>query len=476
MDKRVFIIFMISLFFVNGVSTLNITADSCSQEHVQSVVDQVQNAGGGIVYIPAGDCTWTNDVDIEGLVSVIGTGIDQTIIRGNITQLFEHNEAVGESDNYVEYAHMTIYGRQSGGSNSAIKFYNVNYFRIHNIKFAESQWHSVITGRRVFQGLIDNCTFNRNDLGSSDYGISFAGINWINPPSCGLNYTQNCLNDWDDWYKKVGDYTGNEGSCYGDPYDSNWKPGLVDALYIEDNTFNWKGSAIAMNWGSCSKTVWRYNVFNNRNPDSGGIKPGAVFAIFHNNIFNNTNTEDNTPPNGGLLIRLRADTLFYNNEIVGYGGPNSGSHLFAFVAYGCSYGYCYPDDVVPNEIYIWNNTYINCASTCEDSNTGCWAEYSEGEPDRIAINENYFFRAPQSGERLWSHMQNPETPNEYTYPHPLRNEDSIQTCNHPADTSPNNCVIDIDELTAYVNQWKSDLSISINSVMDAISKWKAGSY
>ena len=50
------------------------------------------------------------------------------------------------------------------------------------------------------------------------------------------------------------------------------------------------------------------------------------------------------------------------------------------------------------------------------------------------------------------------------------------TCNHPADISPNDCVIDLNELNSYINNWKTNLDISIPEVMDAISKWKAGGY
>ena len=46
---------------------------------------------------------------------------------------------------------------------------------------------------------------------------------------------------------------------------------------------------------------------------------------------------------------------------------------------------------------------------------------------------------------------------------------------HLADLNKNN-IIELSELNSYVNSWKTNLDISINEVMDAISKWKAGSY
>lgn len=392
-----------------------LTAPTCSQADVQNAVNKAKS--GDVVKIPSGNCTWDNDIDISGAIRVIGAGIDKTNIRFSSKTAFEHTAVGGTASVYAEYTGFTFYATNADASSSAITLRDANNFRIHHCKFAESRWHPVLSGRRVYQGLIDNNTFNRNKLGSSDYGVSFSGSD-TDKPACGLTYTESCLAEWDDWYKKEGDYVGTGGSCAGAPYNVNWKPGQVDAVYIEDNTFNWHGSAIEMNWGSCSKTVWRYNTFNNTNPNSGGIKPGAVYFEMYNNVFNNTSTGETASPNGGMLIRLRADGLFYNNTINGYGGASDYSHIFAFVAYGCSFGYCYPDDVVPNEIYIWNNTYPN--SGCTPSDAGCWAEYGEGEPTRIALNENYFFRAPKTGERLFAYMQNESTPLQYTYPHPLQ--------------------------------------------------------
>lgn len=391
----------------------NITASSCAHGDVQSAVDRASS--GDTVSIPSGTCNWNDDVDISGVIKIAGAGIDKTVIRSSAGRAFEHLNVGGTAKNYAEYSGITFYGTKDG-SNAAISMRDATNFRIHHCKFGESRWHPVITGRRVYQGLIDNNIFNRNDLGSSDYGISFAGSD-TDKPSCGLRYTPGCLEEWDDWYKKEGSYTGTAGSCGGAPFDVNWEPGQVYAVYIEDNTFNWHGSAIEMNWGSCSKTVWRYNTFNNIDPNGGGIKPGAVYFEMYKNTFNNNATGEKAAPNGGMLIRLRADGLFYDNTINGYGGSTDSSHIFAFVAYGCSFGYCYPDDVVPDEIYVWNNNYIN--SGCTASESSCWQEYDEGEPDRIALNENYFFRAPKSGERLHAFMQDANTPNQYTYPHPM---------------------------------------------------------
>ena len=52
----------------------------------------------------------------------------------------------------------------------------------------------------------------------------------------------------------------------------------------------------------------------------------------------------------------------------------------------------------------------------------------------------------------------------------------LETCNHPAEQGTPDCIISLNELTAYVNSWKSDLSISLVEVMEAINYWKAGGY
>jgi hypothetical protein len=45
---------------------------------------------------------------------------------------------------------------------------------------------------------------------------------------------------------------------------------------------------------------------------------------------------------------------------------------------------------------------------------------------------------------------------------------------HPADTTQD-CQIDMNELTAYITRWKlNNLDVTINQMMDAVGKWKAG--
>ena len=50
------------------------------------------------------------------------------------------------------------------------------------------------------------------------------------------------------------------------------------------------------------------------------------------------------------------------------------------------------------------------------------------------------------------------------------------TCNHPAEQGTPDCTISLNELTSYLNSWKTNLDISINSIMEAINYWKQGSY
>ena len=49
------------------------------------------------------------------------------------------------------------------------------------------------------------------------------------------------------------------------------------------------------------------------------------------------------------------------------------------------------------------------------------------------------------------------------------------TCNHPAEQGTLDCIISLNELNFYINNWKTNLDISINEVMEAINYWKQGS-
>jgi len=396
---------MFPILFILGIASyakgLNVTAKSCSQSDVQSAVNKVQNSGDGVVFIPAGDCTWIRSVIVRGNVSFIGQGSHNTIIRKvGGRSIFEHTSFKNRPGNrWVRYSKIGFHGLSDKTSTLAIDLKDTLNFRIDQCYFYSSRWHGVVTLRRVKMGLIDHNTFVRSDFGTSDYGIQL-GSNYLHKPStCDYN-DANCRSKWDAWWD---DPNSNNGMTFNE----NFPAGTGDAIYVEDNVFDWKGSTIQGNWGSNQAIVFRHNTVRNRDGNNGGIKPGAQWFEIYNNTFENIAPSSKENP-FAAAIYLRSSGLFYNNTIINYARGGQ------FAAWYCGFGFCYTDQVLMDKTYVYNNIYINC--TCPGDNSNCWTKWSEGAPDRITENKNYFFRAPQPSDRIY-----PYTP--YTYPHPLASID-----------------------------------------------------
>ena len=79
----IFVILLVisSLKLTIEASALDVTAASCSNAHIQAAVDQVYNANGGSVYIPAGTCNHGGMIRMSDGINLIGAGEGQTIIH-----------------------------------------------------------------------------------------------------------------------------------------------------------------------------------------------------------------------------------------------------------------------------------------------------------------------------------------------------------------------------------------------------------
>ena len=170
------------LALVSSASALDVTADSCSRDHIQAAVDQVIAAGGGTVYIPAGDpCTWTNGEqvnvsDLSGSISIIGAGKDNTILRLYPDSATDLHFNVNNVD-FIRISGIGLYAtnREPNGAGTAnsIKLIWVDNYRIDNCHI-EGAYNGAITWKNTPKGLIDHCTFKRppDDYGGSTYGLS----------------------------------------------------------------------------------------------------------------------------------------------------------------------------------------------------------------------------------------------------------------------------------------------------------------
>ena len=373
---------------------MNWTADSCSEDDVQYCVDNCIS-DGDTVLIPAGACDWGDEVAVTGNITFEGAGSSSTLLTlsGSNDWFFDHQQV----DTFAEYSGIGFYapdGRGQGTS-QGIYFRDTANYRVHDCYF-EGCWHGVIAHKRVVKGLIDHNTFKRTDDYTSDYGIEL-GSNYDDSKPDECTYSeQSCRDAWDVFWD-------DPDTNYGMVFNEDFPAGSVGMIYVEANYFDWKGSACEGNWGSKMAICFRYNTIVNRDGNTGGVKPGAQWVEFYNNKVTNTAEGAEADP-AGAAFYMRASGLVHHNEFVNY---NSGGQ---FAAWYCGFGYCYTDQALMDEAYVFSNVYTNC--DCPGDNSDCWTEWGEGAPERIAEDQNYFFRAPESGDRIYPYTM-------YTCPHPL---------------------------------------------------------
>ncbi len=202
---------------------------------------------------------------------------------------------------------------------------------------------------------------------------------------------EQCEADWNAWWDNTERKSG---------FDENYVPGTDNAHFVEDCTFDWYKSDLAGNWGNVTAWVIRNNTFRHTTGQVFmGFKPGTIFAHVYNNTFEKLGEQ------GGKGFYPRGSGLFYNNLFKNLDRAGDFSSYRAFSDYYVS------EQVRMDELYIYNNTYENC--DCSEDGPDCWSSFDSEKPRSwIGENKTYFFRAPQSGERLYGF-------NEFVYPHPL---------------------------------------------------------
>lgn len=176
----IFLIILLMLSITTKVRASDVTADSCSRNDVQSAISQVQNAGGGTVYIPAGDCNWdgkgSSGTPIQGKVSIIGAGVGKTILRVTDRSTFFYYSGKGDST-FFRLSGITFYSdlgcTSSCKPSIGIQIRKTENFRIDHTHF-EGYFGPVIQWKSVPKGLIDHSTFVNHNISNSGsyYGIS----------------------------------------------------------------------------------------------------------------------------------------------------------------------------------------------------------------------------------------------------------------------------------------------------------------
>jgi hypothetical protein len=395
-----------------------VLAKSGSAADIQAAVNVVSAAGGGIVYIPAGNWTWDGQtVTIPSGVNIIGTGL----------------AGCNGHPNFVDYVPQTIlYNIFPQGSPSMPTMFEVNSpnpypepsekpTRISGIEFVATapanateendQAGEAIVVNHAYNCRIDHCTF----INFCNIAVSFSANSGWNTTSCCYGVIDHCVvNDsyklsGSGWSWGYGFYAGGDVQQAGPPYPSgmkNWNTNITDFLgrygpipscalmYVEDCHFSYcrhSTDGIAGGWD-----VVRYNLFDNPYPQSGygeadlhGSGGGSWDSGRGVEIYNNTfvgageslsNQLAEIRGGGGVIFNntfeASADAIEMANET----GTNG------WIA----------EQV--EQLYIWDNTLTNVGSLL--LNDGNYVQ-----------NVNYFLRAPNRTQDGFTY-----TP--YPYPNP----------------------------------------------------------
>lgn len=402
------------------ISTNYIVARSGNPQDIQAAVDAVAAAGGGTVYIPAGDWVFnipSNEdcgVVVPGGVNLIGAGKDVTILRMMQPFQDQRNQVMigvdGRNMKPTRISGITFIGNLSNGEGTQYSLYGLGIgdcknFRVDHCKFIDFSGAGVGTdcyttavnyenGEYQYYwnwGLIDHCDFD-NPYKETVGGIWAYGVAVFGPgrSDAWLYNLSDILGRWDietnpircalyEWNSQQQKYV------LVDPYGGKYFRWLV---YIEDCTFKRCRHGIASNGGVFY--VARHNHFEYNDPigwpnvDVHGAMGnegwwGGRGAEVYSNVI------DETEHSGGWGIDYRGGGgVVFNNTIIS-------------CDYGVSMRYegantnvvCWVKD-----LWIWSNNFIDVTTTIYD-------------PYNIYDEEVHYFLRQRSNYIS------------YTYPHPL---------------------------------------------------------
>jgi hypothetical protein len=408
------------------ISVNKIWAKSGSAEDIQAAVDAVAAAGGGIVYVPAGNFFFNSErttyngrrvgVAIPGGVSVIGAGKDVTILT-SLQPTYTHSAMFfcdGSNDRPIRISGITFVGYVAGDIDDGTYPY-VGYgvymwcckkFRVDHCKFLNfpdagvgcQVYSEASKGENgVYQfywnwGLIDHCDFDnpykdeRSGTWYWGYGVNVGGPGG---PYAWLYNLSDILGRWDIETNPVRcalyQWNSSEQRYYlVDPYGGKYFRWLV---YIEDCNFTRTRHATT-SYGSAFYVV-RYCTFTEPRPK------GYPMSDVHGSL--------QVGGMGGRGLESY-DNVYYAAQGYAYscafGMRGGGGVIFNNTIYNCreGVGLSKDQDTTPdflvNDLWIWGNNFVNVTYPISDPQN----LYTEGEDYRLQARPNYV---------------------PYPYPHPL---------------------------------------------------------
>lgn len=289
-----------------------INAATGSRQDIQNAINAATK--GDTVRIPSGQFSFSGTVQIDAGITIMGAGIDQTILQKIDTSgkhMFQVDCSNGEQ---IIITGITFIGVSDGTRDRGLDLDNhCKNFRIYNCSFKKFNWAGIqIRGKA--RGVVDHCQFIDNYLRGFGYGLEILGDS-----------------------------------------DASWQRplelGTENAVFVEDCYFRGCRHTIAANNGA--RYVFRHNQIEDNREDAAAIDAHGLvsswprgtrsYEIYENTISNSIERW------AGIGIRGGDGVIFNNTMIRGIEDPiklwNDGGNN------------CYPCKDQIRELYIWNNTY-----------------------------------------------------------------------------------------------------------------------
>ena len=221
-----------ALVFTSNANAATIHALSCSNTDVQMAITSASS--GDTVIVPAGTCTWTTTVSIPSgkAIKLIGAGIDVTTIESTTTRLTVIN------NDYSRVSGFTFHRTTGTDTAASVIFRGATNFRLDHCKFTNADyattWTVAVQADAFMSdtyprptGVVDNCTIDKMKIVVWG-GSNFARHNdfWDDPSVMGTDGTvyfeDNMLDRGDvNSILSDSDYGGSYVIRYNDIYGGN---------------------------------------------------------------------------------------------------------------------------------------------------------------------------------------------------------------------------------------------------------------
>ena len=388
--------FLISLFLCGVINigyadAATVNASSCSQADVEAAISSASDAD--TVAIPSGSCLWSNLIMTNKGITLQGAGIGVTTITcGAGTSCLEIRNTAGGSPFRVTA--FTWSGANTTSAKGIIHSQSTDdNWRIDNNKFAN------ITTRGI--------NINSNNENDSSYGV--VDHNTFEAPYELSAHGVDVVGDRDTAWTRA--YT----------------PGTANAVYIEDNTFNYayKNDGVGDGY-SGARIVFRYNTVTGTNLGVHGLDSGNRRSTHTIEYYNNTFDANGGTFANGIRLRGATGVIFNNTFTNGYNNPLRITSYRSCNSYP-TWGICDGSNPLDgNE----DSTGYPCMDQVGRS-TGqalepiyTWGNTKEGATIDMVAQELCVNNTPNVADHLkedrdfYNKIQKPGyTP--YTYPHPL---------------------------------------------------------